>query len=364
MRKSMDGLLQQIVRLFGQVPQKRLFYFVEDANWSTDWDGHYITKGISEQFTLPAHTTSSPGKLWGQIVHYGSLWNFVANINSHLNRNNQIVTTIFHGDRDPSSPELSKAIDTLVAHSDQNDRIVTSCKIMHDRLLSWGLPEEKVACIPLGVDTKIFKPIEVTKRENIREQFGIPQDAFVIGSFQKDGNGWEEGLTPKLIKGPDVFLDVIEEVAKEQEVFVLLSGPARGYIKQGLDELGISYYHQFLKNYEDIVPLYHCLDAYLVTSREEGGPKGVLEALATGVPLVSTRVGLAPDVIQDSVNGLLADVEDVDQLAEHITKLIGDRELRKRLSSAGLETIPAYDWKNIARQYYEKVYKPLLDKMR
>ncbi|KAA3646418.1 MAG: glycosyltransferase [Chloroflexi bacterium] len=363
MRRSIDQFWQQIVGLFSRTSETSLYYIVEDANWSTDWDGHYITKGVSEQFDLDAQITTFPSKARGQIIHYGSLWSFVAGINSKINRRNGIVTTIFHGNRDTALPALAEGVELLIAHADQNDRIVTSCSIMQKRLVSWGIPADKVVCIPLGVDTEIFKPTASKEQEDLRVQLGIPRDAFVIGSFQKDGNGWEEGLTPKLIKGPDIFLKVIEQVTRQHKVFVLLSGPARGYVKQGLEKMGVPYYHEFLDNYLDIVPLYHCLDAYLVPSREEGGPKGILEALATGVPLVSTRVGLAPDVIDDGANGLLADLEDVDQLAKHISNLIKNAELGRRLVTAGLETIPAYDWNNIARQYYEGVYKPLLDEI-
>ena len=109
----------------------------------------------------------------------------------------------------------------------------------------------------------------------------------VIGSFQKDGKGWGEGNEPKLIKGPDV----------------LLTGPARGYVKTGLESLKIPCKHLYLQDYREIGKYYQALDAYLVTSREEGGPKGVLESMASGIPLISTRVGQAQDLVKQGING-------------------------------------------------------------
>jgi glycosyltransferase involved in cell wall biosynthesis len=106
---------------------------------------------------------------------------------------------------------------------------------------------------------------------------------------------------------------------------------------------------------------YQCLDLYLVTSREEGGPKSVLEALATGVPLVSTRVGLAADVIQHGYNGLLAEPEDVETLAALVSQLVETPELATRLSQNGLRDIGPYDWGSIAARYYHELYRPLLD---
>jgi glycosyltransferase involved in cell wall biosynthesis len=101
---------------------------------------------------------------------------------------------------------------------------------------------------------------------------------------------------------------------------VLLSGPARGYVRAGLDRLGIPYVHRRLERYEDVAQLYHALDVYLVPSRQEGGPKSVLEAMASGVPIVSTRVGQATELVRDRVNGRLVDVEDVDALVDALTE--------------------------------------------
>ncbi len=77
------------------------------------------------------------------------------------------------------------------------------------------------------------------------------------------------------------------------ELFVLLTGPARGYVRRELERLAIPYRHVFAKDRAELARAYHALDVYVVASRQEGGPKAVLEALASGVPLVTTRVGQA-----------------------------------------------------------------------
>ena len=69
--------------------------------------------------------------------------------------------------------------------------------------------------------------------------------AFVVGSFQKDGVGWGEGLEPKLVKGPDVLVARARapRAPEVPELFVLLTGPARGYVRRELERLGIPYRH-------------------------------------------------------------------------------------------------------------------------
>lgn len=73
-----------------------------------------------------------------------------------------------------------------------------------------------------------------------------------------------------MIKGPDVFLAALEKVKREiPGLFVLLTGPSRGYVMRGLDEMGIPYKHAFLKSYPDVAKMYRAIDLYLVASRQE-----------------------------------------------------------------------------------------------
>jgi len=99
------------------------------------------------------------------------------------------------------------------------------------------------------------------------------------------------------------------------ELHVLLTGPARGYVITRLLEIGLPHTHRYLDRYADIGLYYQALDAYVVASRQEGGPKAILEAMSSGVPIISTRVGQAMDIIKHGVNGWMVDPEDVQGLA-------------------------------------------------
>ena len=56
--------------------------------------------------------------------------------------------------------------------------------------------------------------------KKIKHNLGIPEDYLVIGSFQKDGEGWGEGLKPKLIKGPDIFIETIKLIKQKRSKFL------------------------------------------------------------------------------------------------------------------------------------------------
>lgn len=335
-----------------------LFYVVPGVNWVLDWVGRYVTENVQQEFGLKARVVGSARRLRGQIVHYGSLWDLVPNIGQAHASANWSVATIFHGHKD--APNFSTAIEKLLANQDSFEKIHTASRIMEERLLDWGVPAEKLVRIPLGVDLSRFRPATADERRKARRVLGIADEMVCVGSFHKDGQGMEEGNEPKLIKGPDVFLQAIERLSKRYPIFVLLSAPARGYVKRGLEAIGVPYSHQLKKDFHDIPPLYHALDLYLIASREEGGPEGVLESMASGIPLVTTKVGLAPDVVKHGSNGFLVEVEDVEGLAAAAAELIETPALRQQFMVEGLRTIPAYDWKEIASQYYRMLYEPIL----
>ena len=139
----------------------------------------------------------------------------------------------------------------------------------------------------------------------------------------------------------------------------MLSGPARGFVRQKLEEFGIPYKHFLPKRVEVMANLYKVLDLYLISSREEGGPKGLIEALSSGCPVVTTPVGMANDLILDSSFYAVSENFDSVTLAEHalrISRIELDGKDTNRLRSSILHC----DWRNVAKQHLREVYLPLL----
>ncbi len=335
-----------------RISHRDVYYLVEGANWSIDHDGRSITTNLHDIGSMV--TTTSHG-VRNSIVHFGSINTFMANGRLRLpHKSNKIVVTWFHvipGDkRIELIPEAIKYVDLW--H--------TSCILTKSRLIKFGVLQEKITVIPLGVNLNAFSMPTRQQRENIRLKFGIPKEKVVVGSFQKDGNGWGEGLEPKLIKGPDVFCDVIEKLRQHYDLFVLLTGPARGYVKQRLERAGIPYLHRFLNDPDEVAEYYKALDIYIVTGREEGGPKAVVESLASGVPLVSTKVGMALDIIQEGKNGFLCEIEDVDEIVDKSISIIENVTSTTKMIENGLEMVQQFSWRNIARKYQKDLYLTLL----
>lgn len=354
-------MFQPLLRKLGVRFSPSLYYVVPGVNWVLDWVGQYVTTNVERDHNLKANVVRSAKNLRGQIVHYGSLWDLAANIDKPHHKKNWTVGTIFHGQKD--QPGFTTAIAKLLEKQSSFEKIHTASRIMEQRLLEWGVPAGKVVRIPLGVDLERFRPVTADQRSEARKALGIGDDVICIGSFHKDGVGMQEGNEPKLIKGPDIFLQVVENLAKKYSIFALLSAPARGYVKRGLEAMKVPCLHQYKEDFHEIPALYQALDLYLITSREEGGPEGVLESMASGIPLVTTKVGLAPDVVEHGSNGMLAEVEDVSGLVKAASDVIEGKNLREQLVSSALKTIVDYDWKKIADQYYHLLYEPILSQI-
>lgn len=337
-----DNVVSQVLRR----EHPDVLYLVEDNNWSVRWDGHYISRGVSAR-GIKCEISNSHVFRSNGLVHFGCLSLCLKGAASALRKGNRAIATLFHGDFG-ISPALDTKLNQFLQLAPSLSRVVVANRIMFDRLISWGVPEYKLVLIPIGVDLTQFYPVPPDKKSRLRDHYGIPTDAVCIGSFQKDGEGWGEGKNPKFIKGPDVFVEVVTQLSGRFPVHCLLTGPSRGYVKDALLARGIPFTHRFFVDYFEIADFYRCLDLYLVASREEGGPKSVLEAPACGVPVVSTRVGMAPQVIHD--NGLLGD--GARELVDASSSILGDLALGRRLAEAGPASMHEYDWDSISALYH------------
>lgn len=149
-------------------------------------------------------------------------------------------------------------------------------------------------------------------------------NCILIGSFQKDGEG--NTNNPKLSKGPDIFLRVMEKIKDKYSIKVILTGYNRRYMIEGLRKLNIPF--EYYEKTKDISALYDTLDWYFVTSRREGGPQAVLEASYRKVKILSTDVGIAPEVLHSdcicrNVNAFVTKFEDgVDRVEENYNNVV------------------------------------------
>ena len=367
MKSAIGGLLRAgLCAGYGALDAARLYrcsappvaYVTERADWSIRWDARYYAGAIEARHPGTIAVTSRPQGLIDRVVHFGSQFHW-ALWEGAMPASNRYVVTYFHG-KPEDGPEMARHVAYFLGHLGRLARVVTAASAVERRLLGWGVPSEKLTRVPLGVECTLFREPSAEERRRARRRFGVPEDAVCIGSFQKDGIGWGEGMEPKPIKGPDVLVEALARLARDLPAFALLTGPARGYVRRGLETQGVPYHHVFLGDYREVVDCYHALDLYMVTSREEGGPKALLESMACGVPVVSTRTGMAEDVIADGHNGALAAVDDLDAIVAGVGRVLSAPERAAAWRRAGRRTALSHDWSVIAEALYDGVYRDLL----
>jgi glycosyltransferase involved in cell wall biosynthesis len=101
----------------------------------------------------------------------------------------------------------------------------------------------------------------------------------------------------------------------------------------------------------DISRYYAAADIYVQTPAIDNMPLSVLEAFASGLPVVSTNVGGVPSILEDGTHGLLATADDPEAVAAQILRLLDDHELARRLAAAAYQTCGAYCWSSVRARW-------------
>ncbi len=192
----------------------------------------------------------------------------------------------------------------------------------------------KAHVIPLGLDLEPFGELSA-QRGLLRTELGLGAETCVLGTVGR--------LVP--IKAHDILLQAFARLAARQDDVVLCiagDGPLRGELEQTARELGVSGRVLFLGIRYDLRSLYADLDVFVLSSRNEGTPVALIEALAAGVPAVATKVGGIPDVVGASAAAVLVEPDDPEGLAHAVASLLEDPEARAAMSTAGPGAVTGY----------------------
>lgn len=213
------------------------------------------------------------------------------------------------------------------------DRIVTCGETMKDHLAEGcGFPQKQLASIPTGVDFARFT--STRSRQEMRQALGMAEDDFVVLMV---------GII-RSVKRHDVALQAFRELLHQlpQARLVLAGeGPKREEAEQLAQSLGIADRVSVLGHREDVPDLLTAADTLLLTSRSEGVPQAVTQALGAALPVVATAVGGVPELVHHEKTGLLVPHGDPHAVAEALLRIARDPALGARLGAAGREHVLA-----------------------
>ncbi len=213
-------------------------------------------------------------------------------LSSNRLNNQKVICTIHHIDEDKFDNEAKeefynrdKTVDAYHAISEATKKQIQK------------LTDKKIYTIPFWINQNIFT--QLSNKLEIRNEYSIDEEAYLIGSFQRDTEGYDL-KSPKLSKGPDRFLNLIDNISlQKNNLQILLTGKRRNYLIEELKKRKIKFYYHEMVDFNTLNKLYNTLDLYLVTSRYEGGPQAILECGITRTPILSTRVGIAPEILHE-----------------------------------------------------------------
>lgn len=179
------------------------------------------------------------------------------------------------------------------------DRLIAVCTALKNAMVQLGVPEDKIAVIPNGVDINKFFPLP---KEDARRRLNLSNTKKIILSVG--------GLIPR--KGFDVLIKAFYILMKEQparNMYLILAGegPARKELEQLVSSCGLngSVYFAGDVAHEDLHLWYSAADLFCLASSREGWPNVILESLACGTPVVATDVWGIPEIIRSDNIGLL-----------------------------------------------------------
>lgn len=211
------------------------------------------------------------------------------------------------------------------------DRVVTSGEAIRRLVLAAGASPDKVVAIPAGVDLTEFPRPDAGDR--IRREFGLKRP--VIGSIAMFRGS----------KGHDLLLEAFRDLRgqfPDARLLLVGDGIRRAWVESLARERGLNGWVTFTGFREDVPDLLGAMDCFVLAStRTEGVPQSLLQALAAGVPVVASAIGGIPEVIEDGATGLLVPPGDPKALAAAIGAVLKDSESARRRAEAGRALVSA-----------------------
>lgn len=209
---------------------------------------------------------------------------------------------------------------------------------VRDVLIRCGVNPEKIVLVPSGIDLDKFA--RVKNADYVRDEFSLRQAKWVIGNVA--------ALAPH--KAQVDLIDAAAQVIKSVPgaLFLIVGeGKLRGALERKAGERGLSDRIIFTGFRDDPLEILSTFDCFVMSSRLEGLCTSIMDAQALGVPVVATRAGGIPDLIDHETTGLLVPPGDPPQLAAAIVRMLTEPELRASCARMAKEKARRYDYRNM-----------------
>lgn len=268
------------------------------------------------------------------VIHFLSPWDFFAGFHEV---NLPIVLTVWH------------VVDwtPFLRHLWIADGILVSGHLWKSKLEHHVARNIPIGDMPFGIDTETFLPLPHARKVFLHTHQLAP-DTVVFGVALSINSNQNDR------KGLDRLWDVLRALADQLEYSVVLRIAGKGWSTREIpkDLEALVFVEPFMPG-EELPHFYSSLDYYLCLSRVEGVPYPVLEAMSCGTVVLSTPVGVVPDLIQSGENGYIVEhISYREDVLKAVRQSVKNNELRATLgANARCAVISAYDWSAIVDSF-------------
>lgn len=227
-------------------------------------------------------------------------------------------------------------------------KYITVVSRMTEEFIQQFYPNNKTAIIPMGCDTTSFSPDK--KRINFFGQ-GKKKVILFVGRLAK-------------IKGIEYLIEAMKNV-NDGILYIIGKGEMEEELKSLASEMKDKVVFLGAKTHAELPEIYASADVFVApsVSMENGAKEGfglvIIEAMASGIPVVASRSGGIVDIINDRENGILCEEKNINELSNAINEVLKDSDLREKLISNGIVTAEYNSYENVGKRYYKVISESL-----
>ncbi len=204
--------------------------------------------------------------------------------------------------------------------------VTTGVKLKETLVRDNGYPAHMITSVPTGIDTEIFKPGD---KITARKELNLPEDKIIIGIL----------ATLRSWKGHRYLVDAVAKLKRDDiHLLIVGDGPQKEALTEQIKNVGIEKITTMPGNKKNPNRWLQAMDIFTLPSyANEGVPQGLMQAMLTKLPVVSTPVGSITEIIENGETGIIIQPEDSSALAQALTDLLEDQEKADNLADTGYQ---------------------------
>jgi glycosyltransferase involved in cell wall biosynthesis len=232
--------------------------------------------------------------------------------------------------------------------------IATTGEALREQLLTTlSVAPDRIVSVPTGVDATRYCPADAEGKIARRRQLGLPVDAPLVGIV----------ATLRSWKGHRFLVEAFAGgLPSSAHLVIVGDGPQLEALTAQIAQLGLPDRVHLVGNHPDVVPWLQALDVFVLPSyANEGVPQALMQAMACGLPCVTTNVGAIPELARDNLTARVVLGQDAGAIQLAIVELLADESLRSRLGSAAREHVVATHGRALMLDRMEALFRKAVE---